>query len=367
MGYPCTVFEALPVAGGMLAVGIPEYRLPDDILKYEIDYIEKTGVEIKTGKKLGKDFTIDDLINDGYDAVFLAVGSHKAFELEIEGADHPAVIPGVKFLSEINLKNEFEIGERVAVIGGGNVAIDSARSALRIGSKEVFIVYRRSLEQMPALPEELEQLEEEGIEIKFLAAPKRILADGNKLKGLECMRMELGEPDSSGRRRPVPIEGSEFVLDCDNVIVAIGQTSELNFISNEGLKASSRGILEVDPETDLSNRQGVFAGGDMVTGPLNVVTAIFHGKLAAKGIHQYLSGKKVEREYSPIQPAEHVDVTELTDEEMEKLARPKGSRKPGRERIKSLVEVEECISEQQAVLEAKRCLRCDMEIQIEMK
>jgi len=366
-GYPCTVFEALPLPGGMLAVGIPEYRLPRDVLDYEIDYIRKTGVEIKTNHALGRDFTIEDLFRQGYKAVFLATGSHKALELGIEGADHPAVLPGVRFLFDVNLHKEINLGERVAVIGGGNVAIDSARSAVRLGAKDVFILYRRSREEMPALSEELEQLEEEGIKIRFLTAPKRVVSSGDGITGLECIAMELGEPDASGRRRPVPIQGSEFMIECDNVIAAIGQTSDLNFAQDEALNVTRRGTIAVDEETDLCEKEGVFAGGDAVTGPLNVVTAIFHGKLSAKGIHQYLSGHEVSRHYRPVRPAEVVAPVELTDEEIERLARPSLPRKPGQQRIRSFVEVEECLSEEQAVLEAKRCLRCDLETQFEMQ
>ena len=366
-GYQCTIFEALPIPGGMLAVGIPEYRLPRDVLDYEIDYIKKTGVEIRVNQTLGKDFTIEDLFNQAYKAVFIATGSHKALELAIEGADNPAVIPGVRFLRDVNLNKKPNLGERVAVVGGGNVAIDSARCAIRLGVKSVFILYRRSFEEMPALPEELEQLEEEGIDVRFLTAPKRVVPEGNGIRGIECIKMELGEPDASGRRRPLPIPGSEFMVGCDNVIVAIGQTSDLSFSKDAGLKVSRQGTIVVDEETDLCDRKGVFAGGDVVTGPLNVVTAIFHGKLAAKGIHQYLRGNPVVRHYKPVRPAEYVPPVELTDEEIEQLARPQIPRKDRNDRIKSFEEVEESLSEEQAMLEAKRCLRCDLETQFEMQ
>jgi NADH-quinone oxidoreductase subunit F len=359
-GYQCTIFEALKKAGGMLRVGIPDYRLPENVLDYEIDYIKSSGVEIKMGQKLGKDFSIDDLFKKGYRAVFLAIGSHKPFELGIEGADHHAVLPGVKFLSDVNMKNKVVLGRRVAVIGGGNVAIDSARTSIRLGAEQAFILYRRSHREMPALKEELVQLEEEGIEIRFLVAPAKVVQGGNGIKGVECLKMELGEPDGSGRRRPVPVGGTEFLVECDNVIVAIGQTSDLEFLGGGAVKATKRGAIKVDGETDLCGRDGVFAGGDVVTGPLNVVNAIFHGKLVAKGIQQYLRNGKVEREYKPVKPVEHVNAVELTDEEIAKLTRPEIPRKPVRERIKSFMEVEELLSEEAAVLEAKRCLRCDL-------
>jgi NADH-quinone oxidoreductase subunit F len=358
-GYRCTIFEALQKAGGMLRVGIPAYRLPEEVLDYEIEYIKAAGVEIQTGKKLDADFTIGDLFRQGYRAVFLAVGSHQAFKLGIEGADHPAVLPGVQFLSDINMKKKVNLSERVAVIGGGNVAIDSARCARRLGAKHVFILYRRSRREMPALKEELEQLQEEGIQICFRVAPARIVSDGKKVQGVECLKMELGQPDDSGRRRPLPLQGSNFFIECGHVIVAIGQTSDLAFLADAGLKSTQRGTIEVDAETDLCGREGIFAGGDAVTGPLNVVQAIFHGKLAATGIQQYLRNGKVEREYKPIRPAEQVAAVELSEAEITKLARPKIPRKPGRERIKTFAEVEEGLSREAAVLEAKRCLRCD--------
>jgi len=360
-GYPCTIFEALPVAGGMLVAGIPEYRLPRAILKQEIEYIEKTGVEIRTGMTLGKDFTVDNLFKQGYKAVLLAVGAHKPMDPNLPGSDHPAVIYGVKFLRDLNLGEKVKLGERVAVIGGGNVASDSARSALRLGCKEVFIVYRRSREEMPALPEELRQLEEEDINIQFLTSPVKVVEENGKFKGIECLRMELGEPDESGRRRPVPIEGSNFFIECDNLILAIGQTPDLAFIRNENLTVTKWGTIKADGETLMTEREGVFAGGDAVAGPDNVINAIAHGKRAAISIDQYLRGHEVIKEYEVVRPAVHVDTVELTDEEIERLARPVMPCKPGRDRACSFVEVEQGFSEDMAVIEAKRCLRCEIE------
>jgi len=360
-GYSCTLFEKLPVAGGMLAVGIPEYRLPEKILKQEIEYIEKTGVDIKTGVALGKDFTIESLFESGFKAIFLAFGAHQPSALKIKAEDNPAVIPGVGFLRDLNLGKKVQIGNRVAVIGGGNVAVDSARSALRLGSKEVFILYRRSREEMPAAPEEIHQLEEEGIQIKYLANPVRAVSENGSFKGIECIRMELGEPDASGRRRPIPIEGSEFFIECDNVISAIGQTPESDCIKTDGIPVTKWGTIETDPEVLQTERKGVFAGGDVVTGPADVITAISQGKRAAISIDQYLRDREIIKEYRIVRIAVSITPIELTDEEIEKLARPEMPCKSGNERIHNFVEVEEGLTEEMAVLEAKRCLRCDYE------
>ncbi|UCH63276.1 MAG: NADH-quinone oxidoreductase subunit NuoF [Fidelibacterota bacterium] len=360
-GYACTIFEALPVAGGMLVVGIPEYRLPRAIIRQEIEYIEKSGVEIRTGMALGKDFTVDKLFELGYKAVFLAVGAHKPIDPNIPGSGHPAVIDGVKFLRDLNLGKKVKLGERIAVIGGGNVAADSARSALRLGCKEVFIVYRRSREEMPALPEELRQLEEESINIQFLTAPVKAVEEDGEFKGVECLRMELGEPDDSGRRRPVPIEGSNFFIGCDNLVLAIGQKPDLAFNGDENLPVTKWGTIKADGETLMTEREGVFAGGDVVSGPDNVINAIAHGKRAAISIDQYLRGHEVIKEYEVVRPAVRVDAVELTDEEIERLARPVMPCKPGKDRIRSFIEVEQGFREDMAVIEAKRCLRCDIE------
>ncbi|MBN1671797.1 MAG: FAD-dependent oxidoreductase [Kiritimatiellae bacterium] len=364
-GYACTVFEALPVAGGMLAVGIPDYRLPPAILAAEIAYIRETGVAIRLNAALGRDFTLKSLSEEGYRAVFIATGAHKPVELRIPGAEHPAVIPGVEFLRRVNAGENAAVGARVAVIGGGNVAIDSARSAVRLGCKEVFIVYRRAREQMPALPEELRQLEEEDIRIEFLAGPVKAVIENGTFKGVECIRMELGEPDASGRRRPVPVDGSEFFIACDNLISAISQSPDAELLKQAGLPVTDWGTIQADPETLQTERAGVFAGGDAVAGPANVVTAIAHGKRAAISIDQHLRGARVAKEYRPVRPAVQVDPVELTDEELEQLARPVMPAAAPAERCADFREVEGGLSEATAVLEAKRCLRCDLEAAME--
>jgi NADH-quinone oxidoreductase subunit F len=360
-GYECTVYEKLDVAGGMLAVGIPDYRLPESILKYEIDYIKKAGVTIKTGMSLGSDFSIESLKAEGYKAIFVATGAHQATPLRIEGEENRAVIPGVSFLRDINLGKEVKIGNRIAVIGGGNVAVDSARAARRMGSEDVFILYRRTQEEMPAHMEEIQQLKDEKIPVEFLAAPVKVVELNGRFQGIECVKMELAEPDSSGRRRPVPIQGSEYTLECDNVISAIGQRSELDGIDDTGIDISKWGTIDADLELFSTSMEGVFAGGDVVSGPDTVINAIAHGKTAARSIGQYLQGQEIKAEYAPVRPAECIAPVELTDDEATSLARPKMPCVAGKKRVDSFIEVEKGFTSKMAVVEAKRCLRCDSE------
>src|SRR5664280_2981069 len=214
-GYDVEVFEALPVAGGWMAVGIPEYRLPKNVLNAEIKVIEDLGVKIKLNTRIGKDITIDELKRD-HDAVFIGVGSHVSSKLDIQGEDLEGVIHGIDYLKRIKLGEKDYLGDSVAVVGGGNVAMDAVRTAVRTGSKEVFILYRRTRAEMPAAPEEIEEAIEEGVEMKFLVAPKRVVGKDGRVTGVECTRMELGEPDASGRRRPMEIKGSEFIVECDS-------------------------------------------------------------------------------------------------------------------------------------------------------
>jgi len=291
MSYKVTIFESLPVEGGMLAVGIPEYRLPRDILNMEIDIVKKMGVEIKKGIKVGKDISITQLLENGYHAVFIAVGAHRGLKLGIPGEDAKGVIEGVYFLQRVNLKEKIEIGKNVIVIGGGNVAIDAARCALRLGSK-VKIVYRRSRDEMPASNEEIESALAEGINIEYLTAPLEVVINNGAVSRLKCIRMRLGDPDASGRRRPIPVSGTEFELDTDTVIPAIGQTSNLDFLKNiKGIEISRRGTIIVDPESLSTGVKGIFAGGDCITGPGIAIDAIASGKKAAISIDKYLKGE----------------------------------------------------------------------------
>jgi heterodisulfide reductase subunit A len=360
-GYTVTVFEALPMAGGMLAVGIPDYRLPRDVLDREIARIEALGVEIKLSTPVGGEqgTSLHDLRRD-YDAVFVGIGAHQERQLRIMNEDLDGVAPGAVFLRELNLGKRITVGERVAIVGGGNVAIDAARSALRLGAKEVTIVYRRSRAEMPASPWEIEDAEEEGTRFHFLANPIRILGREGRVTGMECVRMALGEPDASGRRRPIPIEGSEFVLDVDMVIPAIGQMPDLGFMGDGGpvshnLEVTRWGTLAADPDTLATAVPGIFAGGDAVSGPATAIEAIAAGKLAAANIHRYLRGEELAGPVAglPIVPFEEVDLRRA--QKQQRVAMPN---LPHEARTADFAEVELGFSQEQAMEEALRCLDC---------
>jgi NADPH-dependent glutamate synthase beta subunit-like oxidoreductase/Pyruvate/2-oxoacid:ferredoxin oxidoreductase delta subunit len=295
LGYPVTIFEALPEPGGMLAYGIPEYRLPKEVLRREIGYIRQLGVEIKTGIRVGKDIALADIRKESQ-AVFIAVGAHSGAPLGIEGDDPPGVMEGIGFLRDINLGKKVKIGKRVAVIGGGNTAVDCARVARRVGAKEITVVYRRSRTEMPAMPEDLESLEREGIKIEFLAAPTRVISQNRRLSGIECIRTALGAPDAGGRPRPFPLRGTEFVLPVETVIAAVGQVPEVRFAKEIGIDVSERGVIEISRETAATNIEGVFAGGDGAGANAFVADAIASGKTGALAIFCYLEGKEIEQE-----------------------------------------------------------------------
>jgi len=361
-GYGVTIFESLPVAGGMLAVGIPEYRLPRDVLNYEIASIERLGVEIKTNTTVGEDIRLSDL-REQYQAVFIATGAHKGLKLEVPGEEaSPRVMDAVDFLRAVNLGKHVEIGDSVAVIGGGNAAIDAARAVKRLG-KEVQILYRRTRTEMPAQREEIEAFDDEGIEVQCLVAPVRMLTQDWRLQGVECIRMELGKVDETGRRRPVPVEGSEFTVEVDTLIRAVSEEPDIDaLVEDTDLKLSRWQTLEVDPETLYTGIEGVFAGGDVVSGPNAVVPAMADGKLAAEMIQKYLQKLPLERQYTVTRPVLDVDVTELTEKEIESLQRPQMPTVPPAARVDNFDEVELGLSAEQAMAEAKRCLRCDRDV-----
>ncbi|MCD6553652.1 MAG: FAD-dependent oxidoreductase, partial [Anaerolineae bacterium] len=354
-GYGVTVYEALPVAGGMLAVGIPAYRLPKDVLQKEIDYIKALGVEIKLNTPIGRDGapSLEDL-RQSYDAVFLAVGAHRSRKLNIPGEALPGVIHSTDFLRALNLGQEVELGKRVAVIGGGNAAVDAARSAIRLGS-EVTIVYRRSRVEMPAIPAEVDAAAEEGVKLHFLAAPVRILSEDGRVTAMECIRMELGEPDESGRRRPVPIPGSEFTIEVDTVIVSIGQKPDLSPLAEA--EATPWGTLTADPDTMATPLEGLFAGGDAVTGPASAVEAVAAGQRAAESIHRYLRGMDL-RAGRIFEWPRAADIEVEIPAGTEKAARREMPTLPMSERRSSFKEVELGLTEEQARAEAARCLSC---------
>lgn len=292
-GYSVTVFEALPNPGGMLRRCIPEYRLPKKVLDFEIECIKALGVEIKSNTAIGKDLTVDELLQQGYKAFFIATGAHEEQRLRIKGEELNGVFHALNFLEKANMKEEVELADKVSIIGGGNVAIDSARTALRFGAKEVTILYRRSKEEMPANPWEIKEAEEEGVKIEFLVAPKRILGENGKVTGIECIRMELGEPDETGRRRPIPIQGSEFIIETGTVIMAIGQTPNLDFLPKQ-IEIAEERTIAADPFTLEASLSGFFAGGDVMLGPATVMEAIIDGKQAAISIDYYLRGEPLE-------------------------------------------------------------------------
>jgi NADPH-dependent glutamate synthase beta subunit-like oxidoreductase len=290
-GYRPTIFEAAPVPGGMLWLCIPEYRLPRDIIMNDVSYIQELGVEIKYDSPISRDLTVDDLLKQDFRAVFLGVGAHKGLKLKVPGEDDfRGFVDCIEFLRKVNLGGTAKPGNRVVVIGGGNSAIDSARTALRLGCEEVAILYRRSRREMPANPWEVDEAEREGVKIHYLAAPVKITGSGGKVSGMVCTKMALGKLDASGRRSPVPVEGSEFDVEADLIIPAISQEPDLSFLQEgHGFDISKWNSFVVNERTMATNRTGVFAGGDAVTGPATVIEAIRAGHLAAESIKEYLS------------------------------------------------------------------------------
>jgi heterodisulfide reductase subunit A2 len=356
-GVLSTIFEALPVAGGMLRVGIPDHRLPRDILDKEIELITNLGVTIKTNTPLGPNLTVDDLLDNGYKAVYLGLGAHKGIELGAPGEKAEGVRQGVDFLREMNLTGKTEVGARVAVIGGGNVAIDVSRSAVRLGAREVSILYRRTRKEMPAWEEEIQAAENEGVKITYLSAPQEVLVQGGKVVGLRCIRMELGEPDSSGRRRPVPIPESEYDLELDQLIPAIGQSPDFSSIEDvAGLDFTHWGTIEVDPVTYATGRDGVFAGGDLQTGPWVAIGAIAAGREAAESILRYIDGKDMAEGRTPISNDNPVHRPIPGDQVP--IAREKTPELSLKERKGNFNEVELGYEEEAGKREAGRCLNC---------
>jgi len=305
LGHSVTIFEALHEPGGVLLYGIPEFRLPKEIVKSEIDYLKKLGVEIIMDYVVGKARTVDELLNNGYNAVFIGTGAGLPMFMGIPGENLVGVYSANEYLTRSNLMKAFRFPEygtapirsrKTVTVGGGNVAMDSARTAIRLGAESV-IVYRRSHEEMPARDEEIHHAGEEGIQFKLLTNPVRIIGNENgRVKAVECIKMELGEPDASGRRRPVLIEGSEFIIECDTVIPALGNLpNPLIPMTTPDLKTTRWGTLECDPDTLESSKKAVFAGGDIVTGAATVISAMGAGKIAAASIHEYVMTGKVTR------------------------------------------------------------------------
>jgi NADH-quinone oxidoreductase subunit F len=364
-GYSPTIYEAESVVGGMLVLGIPNYRLPREALNDDIELVKSVGVDIKTNQKLGRDFTVQDLFNKGYKAVYLALGAHKSLKLNIPNEDADGVYPAVEFLKSANLGKKVSLGKVVAIVGGGDCAMDAARSALRTpGVEKVYIIYRRTRMEMPAYVEEIEGALDEGIEIQFLTIPTKVISKDNKLCGIECQKMALGDVDSSGRRRPVPIEGSEYEIEIDNLISAISEEPDVTCFEKEKLNISKWKTLEIDDDTLATNIPGVFSGGDVARGPGTVIRAMADGKKAARSIDKYIKGEKIEFEYHVSRPSVYVEPIELTEEEYD-IPEQETRKLAVNKRTKNLKEVDLGFDKECAVKEAKRCLRCDLEAKAE--
>jgi len=387
LGYEVTVFEAEQEAGGMLACSLPAYRLPRQIVRDEIKTLMNENITLRHGVVLGKDVTIEGLLAEGFKAIFLATGAHKSWRLNLEGEDLEDVYPSMEFLKAFNLRGEELAHGHVGIVGGGNSAVDAARVALRQKDvTSVTLLYRRTRDEMPAYEEEVEAaLEEgvtietlvspvkihvrqeeietairEGVELETLVSPIKIYSQEGRLVGIECIRNRLGELDASGRRRPVPVSGTEFRLLLDTLIVAIGERPQSECLVSMGVGVDKGQRVTVDPKTLATNMEGVFAGGDLVTGPNTVIDAIAAGKKAARVIDRYLCGEPLADPVGAKLPTVFLEPAVVSDEELENAARAIPAVLPVKERRKNFNEVEGVLSEEQARAEARRCLRCDL-------
>ena len=363
VGHDVTIFEALPMAGGMLSVGIPPYRLPWNKIDDAVNWVKELGIKLKLNSPVNSSEEFDKLVEE-YDAVYIAAGAHKSVALDIPGEeDLKGVLHGITYMKDINLGNQKKVPSRVAVVGGGFTAIDCARSSLRLGAREVFIIYRRTLKEMPAGELEVNMAEEEAIKILYLTSPIKILGDvGSNVKAIECIKNKLGEPDASGRRRPEPIPGSEFTLPVDMVIAAIGQAPDASFMTEKsGIEFTKWGTVIVDPESFTTSKEGVFAGGDFITGPRNAIEVIGDGRKAARAIDKYLSGGKERRfvytlmEKDPVRKVSGYEAISRQEQDSVEMG----------ERWEIEKEVELGFSKENAAKEADRCLLCHYNIFID--
>jgi NADH-quinone oxidoreductase subunit F len=364
-GFRVTVFEAEERPGGMLFSAIPAYRLPREVIQKEVESLFNQNITLKCNHSLGKETTIDGLFNEGYGAIFIALGAHKSLRLNIAGEDLPGVYPSIQFLKAFNFKSESLAKGHVGVIGGGNSALDAARVALRQKDvKSVTIYYRRTREEMPAFAEEVEAARQEGVKLVTLVSPTRILSADGRLGGLEFIRNELSGVDSGGRKKPVAVPESEFQVTLDTLIVAISEGSDTDCVavaSGEKIQTSSAGTVLTDHETLLTSRPGVFAGGDVVTGPNTVVDAIAAGKKAAVMIERYLRGEEMRRPHAARLPQIYVEPVAPVEQDLAQVKRAETPRAPVEWRRRGFAEVEMSLSEEEAMREARRCLRCDLE------
>jgi NADH-quinone oxidoreductase subunit F len=384
LGYKVTLVEADDEPGGMLISCIPAYRLPRNVACKEIESLLDENITLRCGTALGRDITIDELFKDGFGAVFLAIGADKSWRLGLEGEDTEGVFPSMQFLKAFNLRGEELAKGHVGIVGGGNSAVDAARVAIRQKKvKSVTLLYRRTCQEMPAYAEEVEAAlaegirletlvsptsiryiraaEAEGVKVETFVEPVKIDARNGRLADIKCVRNKLGDVDSSGRRRPVPIPGTEFTIALDTLIVAIGERPDSDCLASMGLELDKAGRLRVDGKTLRTNRKGVFAGGDLVTGPNTVVDAIAAGRKAAEVIDRYLRGKELVELPKVKLPAVFIEPAEVSDEELEEMARVEPATLDAKSRKKNFAEVERQLSVEQASCEARRCLRCDLE------
>ena len=359
LGYKVTIYESSKKPGGMLWWGIPDYRLPKKVLQADVDYLVSSGFEIKYGVTVGKDITLEQLRKD-HNAVFLAIGAHKSLKLGIPGEDLSGVIHGIDFLRQIAAGERPRLGKKVAVIGGGNAAMDAVRSASRLGS-EAFILYRRTKDEMPAIPSEIKAAEDEGIKIHYLVAPVKVIGENGRVIAIECQRMQLGEPDASGRRKPVPIKGSEFQMPVDNVIPAVSQAPDLKLLNAADLKASKWETIETDPGNLSTGLPGVFAGGDAVSGPASAIEAIEAGNRAAKYMDRYLRGKpiKADAKEHDLNRSAMPDTKTCKRGPFAKAPRAHQDSIAPEKRKTTFDEVELPFTKEKAMAEAGRCMTCE--------
>lgn len=363
-GHDVVMYEALPLAGGMLSVGIPPYRLPRDKIEDAVNWIKELGVDIRLNSPIDTPNKFDELLKE-YNAVYIATGAHKSQMLDIPGEDLVGVMHGVIFMKDTNLGILKSVPEKVSVIGGGFTAIDCARSSLRLGAKEVSIVYRRTLEEMPAGEIEVSMAEEEGIKMHYLTSPVRIIGGHDrKVAHLECIKNKLGEPDNKGRRRPIPTEGSNFIIPADMIIAAIGQSPDIGFLSERfGIEINHWGMPVIEPESFMTSKKGVFAGGDCVTGPRNIIEVVADGRKAARSIHKFLAGEEIKGYkfyYKEQSPSERMPNYESVPRQSQDALSMK-------ERLDLNAEVELGLSKENTFKEAGRCLLCHYNIFIDEK
>ncbi|MFH0988660.1 MAG: molybdopterin-dependent oxidoreductase [bacterium] len=362
-GYEPEIFEALPELGGMLRYGIPEYRLPKEVLDKEINWIAGLGVDVHTNKALGKDFTIDDLFSQGFKSVFIGLGAQIGKPMQVENEDVDGILSGVEFLKQVEMKTNPAISGRIVVVGGGNTAIDAARTSLRLGAIEVILLYRRTRHEMPANEIEIFAAEQEGVKMHYLSAPTKVIAENGRMVSLECIKMELGEPDASGRRRPVPMKDSEHILTCDWVISAIGQEANLDGV-DEKIKVTKWKTIDAKSGTFNTTRPGVFAGGDVVTGPADAIDAIAAGRKAALAIDKYIQTGVIEPLTGRFE-SKRDNFHKLTAQDIppvEQIERHHPEEIPVIERILGFSEVEKAYDDDTAKIEALRCAECGCDV-----